>query len=625
MADTELVENIVASLEGSKEYIYIVGQTLSTSPSNTFCSAPLGNGDAFLAKYDANGKVVWIRYLGGSGTSDDSMVSAHYDWGYALAVDKAPNGKPRIYVGGTTVRSNEQISCSDSYCTEGVYQPSPADGWDGFVAKYDGNGNLMRYTYLGGGDVARTDTDEVLCIQIYNHQVYVAGYMEGRSHSLLKPQHVNATYDSSYNGGGDGYIAIFDTCLSNLNYFSYFNAAVDVDDSLQSPSGQDRIHGMKIGSDGAIYLNGTTDSDAGISTKAESVRGGNLDDFVSRWVLKEGGVYRPSWSIYQGGAGRERARMLALDPDNNLFVCGITHSDSSSFKTIGSNIQSTSGGSPDAFLAKLDTAGTVKWRTYVGGYGPDYPNGIGCRRSSDGLHQYIALTGLTKNCDFFSSKNYAPFPGATFNGKPAGNCNPTDTSDIKNDAFLLLVNDPDYGADTSMSIFYGTYLGGSKGETYGPSSVFTGYGPSMCFGKNGTVYTAFSTASKDVGDASHGNAGKIKSKFHGEFDAVIQKLPVSSPLKNGPVTNEPGHVLPTSQIVAYPAPFTETLTIKTNYAEDPGHLKLFSITGQFIASLGSPEAGQNQLTIDLSYLTNGVYLLQYLCDDKVSVIKIIKQ
>ena len=55
MADTELVENIVASLEGSKEYIYIVGQTLSTSPSNTFCSAPLGNGDAFLAKYDANG------------------------------------------------------------------------------------------------------------------------------------------------------------------------------------------------------------------------------------------------------------------------------------------------------------------------------------------------------------------------------------------------------------------------------------------------------------------------------------------------------------------------------------------------------------------------------------------
>lgn len=625
MADTELVENIVASMEGSKEYIYIVGQTLSTSAANTFCSSPLGNGDAFLAKYDANGKVVWIRYLGGPGTRDDSVVSAHYDWGYALAVDKAPNGKPRIYVGGTTVKNNAQFSCSDAFCTEEAYQSSPSDGWDGFVAKYDGNGNLMRYTYLGGGDVARTDTDEVFCLEVYNHQVYVAGYMEGWSNSVLKPGHVNATYDTTYNGGGDGFIAIFDTCLSNLNYFSYFNAAGDVNDTLQNPSGQDRIHGMKIGSDGAIYLNGTTDSDAGISTSAESVRGGNLDEFVSRWVLKEGGVYQPSWSIYQGGTGRERARMLALDPDNNIFVCGITHSDSASFKTIGSNLQATSGGSPDAFLTKVDTSGAVKWRTYFGGYGPDYPNGIGCRRTSDGLHQYIALTGLTKNCDLFSSKNYAAFPGATFNGKPAGNCNPADTSDIKNDAFLLLVNDPDYGADTIMSIFCGTFLGGSKGETYGPSSVFTGYGPSMCFGKNGTVYTAFSTASKDVGDASHGNAGKIKSKFHGAFDAVLQKLPVSAPLKNVAVHEQPNHVVPSAQLIAYPAPFTETITLKINDPEGAGHLKLFSITGKFIANLGNLEADQKQVTIDLSELTNGIYLLHYLCDDQVSVVKIIKQ
>lgn len=627
MADSELVENILVTTESNKEYVYIVGRTHSTSNSVQFCNTGLGNGDVFLGKFDANGKTVWIRYLGGSGSAEDTLVSDKYDWGYALACDKAPNGKPRIYVGGTTLKNNNAFVCSDA-CSQVTYQEEAADGWDGFVAKYDGNGNLMRWTYLGGGEAGRTDTDEVLSLEVFDHKVFVSGYAEGPHSTLLQKEKVSKVYDTTYNGGGDAFIAVFDTCLSDMSFFTYFNVSANLADTMQDPKGQDRIHGMKIGKDGSIYLSGTTNSDAGISTDTTSIRGGNLDQFVGRWIPDETYGYKPQWSMYQGGINRERGRMLALDDDDNVFVTGLTYSDSTSFPTIGHVVQKNNAGDPDAFISKIDASGNIKWRTFFGGFGSDISNGIQTRRSSDGLHQYVAIAGLTKNCDLFTSKQHYPLPVASLNGTLTQDCNPFDTSTLKNDAFVALVTDPDYGIDTIMNISFGTFAGGSKGETYGPSTEFTGYGPTLAFAKNGNMYVAFSSASKDIGDAYHGNAGKIKSKFHGEFDAIVQKYPLNATLKELPRADisAPGEIIAKPSLEIYPLPFDQVFTVKLK-EESAGvaELKLFSVTGEFLGDIGLLEEGTMQLNYSSASLSSGVYFLHYADSKKVTVTKLIKQ
>lgn len=627
MADSELVENILVTTESNKEYVYIVGRTNSTNNTQQFCNTGLGNGDVFLAKFDAKGKTVWIRYLGGSGLEDDTLVADKYDWGYALACDKAPNGKPRIYVGGTTLKNSGVLNCEQE-CTQGTYQPEAADGWDGFVAKYDGNGNLLRWTYLGGGEAGRTDTDEVLSLEVFDHKVFVSGYAEGPHSTLLQKEKVSRVYDSTYNGGGDAFIAVFDTCLSYMSFFTYYNASADPHDTLQDPNAQDRIHGMKIGKDGSVYLSGTTNSDAGISTSLSNTRGGNLDQFIARWIPDETYGYTPLWSMYQGGSNRERGRMLALDADDNVFVTGLTYSDSTTFPTIGNIVQQNNAGDPDAFIAKIDTSGNVKWRTFFGGYGSDISNGIQTRRSADGLRQYVAIAGLTKNCDLFTSKQHEPVPVAALNGALTEACNPMDTAALKNDAFVALFTDPDYGTDTVMSISFGTFAGGSKGETYGPSTEFTGYGPTVAFAKNGNLYLAFSSASKDIGDAYHGNAGKIKSKFHGEYDAIVQKYPLNVTMKEMPGKDyvAPGDMATEPTLEVYPMPFDQGFTVKL-HEEIAGvaDWKLFSVTGEFLGDISLYKEGPMQSSYDGFDWRSGVYFLRYSDSNKVIITKLIKQ
>lgn len=558
---------------------------------------------------------------------DDTLVADRYDWGYALAYDKAPNGKPRIYVGGTTLKNSSVFNCSQE-CMQDVYQPVAADGWDGFVSKYDGNGNLLRWTYLGGGEAGRTDTDEVLSLEVFDHKVFVSGYAEGPHSTLLQKEKVSKVYDSTYNGGGDAFIAVFDTCLSEMSFFTYYNASVNPADTMQDPNAQDRIHGMKIGKDGSVYLSGTTNSDTGISTHASNERGGNLDQFVARWIPDETYGYKPHWSMYQGGSNRERGRMLALDADDNIFVTGLTYSDSTTFPTIGNVVQKNNAGDPDAFITKIDTSGNVKWRTFFGGFGSDISNGIQTRRSADGLQQYVAIAGLTKNCDLFTSKQHDPLPVTALNGALAEACNPMDTSSLKNDAFIALVTDPDYGTDTVMSISFGTFAGGSKGETYGPSTEFTGYGPTLAFAKNGNMYLAFSSASKDIGDAYHGNAGKIKSKFHGEYDAVVQKYPLNVTMKEMPGKDyvAPGDIAIEPPLEAYPMPFDQGFTVKL-HEEIAGvaDWKLFSVTGEFLGDISLNKQGPMQLSYDGSDWRSGVYFLRYSDSNKVIITKLIKQ
>ena len=96
---------------------------------------------AFVAKYDAAGKVLWLTYLGGNGQS----------MGIGIAV--MPDGG--VAIGGITTSDG-----SEPFPTKHAFQVENKGQTDYFVSVFDANGNLRYSTYLGGsGDEGSGFTD----------------------------------------------------------------------------------------------------------------------------------------------------------------------------------------------------------------------------------------------------------------------------------------------------------------------------------------------------------------------------------------------------------------------------------------------------------------------------------
>jgi MYXO-CTERM domain-containing protein len=110
-----------------------------------------------------------------------------------------------------------------------------------------------------------------------------------------------------------------------------------------------------------------------------------------------------AYSTYLGGSGSDNANSIAVDASGSVYVAGLT--DSSDFPTAYA-FQSTYGGNGDAFVAKLNAAGSaLVYATYVGGNMGDQALGLAVDTSGDAY-----ITGTTSSTDF---PTYAAFQSST--------------------------------------------------------------------------------------------------------------------------------------------------------------------------------------------------------------------
>ena len=117
--------------------------------------------------------------------------------------------------------------------------------------------------------------------------------------------------------------------------------------------------------------------------------GGPWDLFVTK--LNAAGTALV-YSTYLGGSGDDSGRGIAVDTASNAYVTGYTSTSGFGFPgTAGSSLQSTNGGGQDAFVTKLNPAGTaLVYSTYLGGSGDDPGSGIAV---DSGSNAYV--TGYT--------------------------------------------------------------------------------------------------------------------------------------------------------------------------------------------------------------------------------------
>ncbi|PCH93838.1 MAG: hypothetical protein COB85_06390, partial [Bacteroidetes bacterium] len=250
-----------------------------------------------------------------------------------------------------TVYNNELIaightSTSGFPVTPGAYDTIFGGTRDAFVLKMDLDlENLLASTYFGtGGSEAA-----------WTYAIDGSGniFIAGPTYSTNLPTSTGAL-DESYNANTDGYIAKFSNDLSTLMAATYLGGAE-----------YDRIDEMTIDQEGNIIIAGSTESsDYPVTMNAlhTAPLGGSNDIFISKINNNLTSLIS---SGFFGGNGQEQAMSLKIDQSGNVFLAGVTFSDTIPIKAA---LDSSYNGNSDILLAKFTSnLDTLLSSTYFGG------------------------------------------------------------------------------------------------------------------------------------------------------------------------------------------------------------------------------------------------------------------
>ncbi len=339
---------------------YVTGQTLSTDFPTTLgafqgncasCASSPPLPDAFVAKLDPFGNIVYSTYLGGSKA----------DTGAAIAVDSAGDA----YVTGAT-------SSSDFPTKSPLPEGTTLQGTqDAFVTKFDPNGNLLSSTYLGGSGV-----DAGFGIAVDSTGIYVAGQTTSNNFPTVNP------FQATLNGTADAFISKLSPDGSGLIYSTYLGG-----------TNSNSATAIAVDSSGSAYVTGETNSTDFPTTQGAfqmAFAGGLSDVFVTKLNAAGNALV---YSTYLGGTAQDLANGIAVDSSGSASVVGAT--SSSDFPT-ANPVQSANNGDQDAFVTQLVPAGCAPLlSTYLGGHSVDIGTGVSVDSSGN-----IYVTGRTSSNDF---------------------------------------------------------------------------------------------------------------------------------------------------------------------------------------------------------------------------------
>jgi hypothetical protein len=301
---------------------YITGVTYSTQlifpviggPDLTFN----GFADAFVAKVNALGTLLYCGYIGGS----------EGDYGYGIAVDSW--GKAYI--------TGETYSTEATFPEIGGPDLTHNGGGDAFVAEVDASGTALVYCgYIGGSN---NDEGNGIAFDGSGN-----AYVTGRARSTEATFPEIGGPDLTHNGGTwDAFVAKVNASGTALVYCGFIG-------------GSDYDHGYGIAVDGSgnAYVTGET-----YSTEATfpvvvgpdlTYSGGFRDAFVAK-VSASGTAL--VYCGYIGGSGDDEGYGIAVDGSGNAYVTGQTDSAQATFPVVvGPDL--TYNGIHDAFLAKISS------------------------------------------------------------------------------------------------------------------------------------------------------------------------------------------------------------------------------------------------------------------------------
>ena len=405
---------------------FLAGQTSSTGniattgAFQTTFGGP-GNGaypgDAFVAKFDPQGQLLWATYYGGAGC----------DFSNNCATDS--NGD-LYFVGGTNTTNSAVIASA------GCYQPTFAGGnniGDGLIVKLNAAGARVWATYYG--DITEENLLGVALAP--NGDLLVSGGTSGAPFAST----VLATPGSfqTVNGGPvnntDAILARFTASGARI-WATYYGAEGDEYSTYCTSDLSGNF--LMVG-----YTSSTLTAAMITPGCHQPVPSGNFDALIVKF---DASGHR-DWATYYGGVNDEISGNVTTDKHGNVFVAGATASPQN-ISTTGSHKSSLPFGR-DAFLVKFSPSGVRSFGTYYGGTGTE--DWGSCAVDAAGYIYMVGITASGTTSDIATPCSFQPnYGGGSY------------------DCFLAKF-------DTLGTRIWGTYYGGS-GNEWDPNA---GYWPTI--------------------------------------------------------------------------------------------------------------------------------------------------
>lgn len=405
----------------SKNNIVITGTTQSTNLPVSNGMTPYAGGffDAFIAKFDNTGQIIWSTYLGG--TKNDLSNS--------IAIDASNN----LFIGGGTNGSGFPADAGSIF-TGGQS--------DAFIASFDENGVKRFAKYFGGTD---SEAFYEIAIDMENNVVVCGATSSGTGMPMV------GCPVSTYQGGdlaganGDGIACKYDndgnliwsTYLGGENQEVFYSIDADKDNNVVitgytdsenfvpsltgTLSGYRSVVVIKLDEDCGYqwgkYLGGSSGSGNGINNTGKGVSvhkatgeivvvgETNSTNFPtttgvlyesrreSTFITKYDSTGNIQWSTYYGGTNSGLANDVVFDANGDIWVTGRT--SSTNFPTTINSFQPNTAGGTDAFISKIGTNGdTATCASYYGGSGRD--EGLSVALSPSGS---VIIAGITRSTD----------------------------------------------------------------------------------------------------------------------------------------------------------------------------------------------------------------------------------
>jgi hypothetical protein len=389
--------------------VYVAGFTASTNfPTTGGAYDTTYNGgtyDFFVSKFNPSlSTLLYSTYLGGSGN----------ETGGGLTLDLAVDDSGNAYLTGYT-------DSTDFPTSPGAYDTTHNGGtYDAFVTKINPAGSALVFsTYLGGN---AADYGYIIATDETGSIVGVAG----STFSANFPT-TGGAYDTSHNGGSDGFLVVMNSSGTGLIYSTFFGG-----------TGTDIITDLGADNSGNVYLTGYTDStDFPTSPGAydTTYSGGLYDGYVAKL---DSSFTSLVYLTYLGGSGEDRALSMKINEyTGELFVTGRTSSTDFPV-TFGVFDTSYNGGAYDAFVTKINASGTaLLYSTYLGGSDNDGVHSIASEKDKTAV-----VAGYTFSTDFPTTSDGTD---RTYNGGV-------------NDIFVCRLSR--LGTD----LIFSTYVGGNSNE-----------------------------------------------------------------------------------------------------------------------------------------------------------------
>lgn len=253
--------------------------------------SPAGACDAFVAKYDPSGNLIWAKQLGGAG---DVVAQSE-----ALDIDKDNN----VVVCGTF---NSTVDFDPGTA---VYNITSSANRQSFIVKLNSAGNFIWAEQFGNSSIETfaSNIGDVKCD--LRDDIYVAGDFSGTCDFdpgpgvyLLKGVGMENGYILKLSPDG-AFIWAKSIVSTADDYYQYtITRAIDVDAS----------HNVYVAGD--FY--GTFDFDPGPNTHI--VSSSNSDWYILK--LNEEGEF--AWSDAFGGSSDDEGADVAIDNDGSVYACG---------------------------------------------------------------------------------------------------------------------------------------------------------------------------------------------------------------------------------------------------------------------------------------------------------------